>query len=294
MQKTLENIFSTSSETFKAYRLLSPSILLLIIVFAFPIFFLITYSFWTQDYVTVDTTLTLENYKTVINKSSYHVLIKRSLTISSLTTIVTVLLAYPMAYFVAFVVKERKLLWLIILTIPFWTSYLLRVFAWKLILGYNGVINGSLSNLGIIENPLSFLLYNPFAVFVTLAHAWSAFAILPIYVSLEKIDRSLLEAAADLGDSAFKRFFRITLPLSFPGVLAASLIIFIPTTGDYITPKLVGGSEGIMVANLIQIMFGKANNWPLGSSIAVITMIIVTISVILFVLISRWLISKIK
>ncbi len=237
MQKTLENIFSTSSETFKAYRLLSPSILLLIIVFAFPIFFLITYSFWTQDYVTIDTTLTLENYKTVINKSSYHVLIKRSLTISSLTTIVTVLLAYPMAYFVAFVVKDRKLLWLIILTIPFWTSYLLRVFAWKLILGYNGVINGSLSNL---------------------------------------------------------RFFRITLPLSFPGVLAASLIIFIPTTGDYITPKLVGGSEGIMVANLIQIMFGKANNWPLGSSIAVITMIIVTISVILFVLISRWLISKIK
>ncbi len=183
MQKTLENIFSTSSETFKAYKLLSPSILLLIIVFAFPIFFLITYSFWTQDYVTIDTTLTLENYKTVINKSSYHVLIKRSLTISSLTTIVTVLLAYPMAYFVAFVVKDRKLLWLIILTIPFWTSYLLRVFAWKLILGYNGVINGSLSNLGIIENPLSFLLYNPFAVFVTLAHAWSAFAILPIYVS---------------------------------------------------------------------------------------------------------------
>ena len=117
---------------------------------------------------------------------------------------------------------------------------------------------------------------------------------MPIYVSLEKIDRSLLEAAADLGDSAFKRFCRITFPLSFPGVLAASLIIFIPTTGDYITPKLVGGSEGIMVANLIQIMFGKANNWPLGSSIAVITMIIVTLSVILFVLISRWLISKIK
>ena len=236
----------------------------------------------------------MENYKTVINKSSYHTLIKRSLVISSLTTLVTVLLAYPMAYYVAFVVKDRKLLWLIALTIPFWTSYLLRVFAWKLILGYNGVINGSLYNLGIIENPLSFLLYNPFAVFVTLAHAWSAFAILPIYVSLEKIDRSLLEAASDLGDSAFKRFWRITFPLSFPGVLAAALIIFIPTTGDYITPKLVGGSEGIMVANLIQIMFGKANNWPLGSSLAIVTMTIVTVLVICFVLISRWLISRIK
>ena len=293
MAHIIENLL-TRNDTTKAYSLLSPSLLLLIFVFAFPIFFLVAYSFWTQDYVYVDTTLTLENYKIVVNKASYHVLIKRSLIISSLTTLVTVLLAYPMAYFVAFVVKDHKLLWLIALTIPFWTSYLLRVFAWKLILGYNGVINGSLSNLGLIDNPLSFLLYNPFAVFVTLAHAWSAFAILPIYVSLEKIDRSLLEAASDLGDSAFRRFWRITLPLSFPGVLAASLIIFIPTTGDFITPRLVGGSEGIMVANLIQVMFGKANNWPLGSSLAIITMTIVTLSVICFVVISRWLISRIK
>ena len=293
MAHAIENLLP-KNDTTKAYSLLSPSLLLLIFVFAFPIFFLVAYSFWTQDYVTVDTTLTLENYKIVVNKASYHVLIKRSLIISSLTTLVTVLLAYPMAYFVAFVVKDHKLLWLIALTIPFWTSYLLRVFAWKLILGYNGVINGSLSNLGLIENPLSFLLYNPFAVFVTLAHAWSAFAILPIYVSLEKIDRSLLEAASDLGDSAFRRFWRITFPLSFPGVLAASLIIFIPTTGDFITPRLVGGSEGIMVANLIQVMFGKANNWPLGSSLAIITMIIVAVTVICFVVISRWLISRIK
>jgi|TARA_B100000809_G_C15022146_1_gene488848 spermidine/putrescine transport system permease protein len=293
MAHIIENLLSRNDTT-KAYSLLSPSLLLLIFVFAFPIFFLVAYSFWTQDYVYVDTTLTLENYKIVVNKASYHALIKRSLIISSLTTLVTVLLAYPMAYFVAFVVKDHKLLWLIALTIPFWTSYLLRVFAWKLILGYNGVINGSLSNLGLIDNPLSFLLYNPFAVFVTLAHAWSAFAILPIYVSLEKIDRSLLEAAADLGDSAFRRFWRITFPLSFPGVLAASMIIFIPTTGDFITPRLVGGSEGIMVANLIQVMFGKANNWPLGSSLAIITMTIVTLSVICFVVISRWLISRIK
>ncbi len=293
MPNIIENLLSRNDTT-KAYSLLSPSLLLLIFVFAFPIFFLVAYSFWTQDYVYVDTTLTLENYKIVVNKASYHALIKRSLIISSLTTLVTVLLAYPMAYFVAFVVKDHKLLWLIALTIPFWTSYLLRVFAWKLILGYNGVINGSLSNLGLIDNPLSFLLYNPFAVFVTLAHAWSAFAILPIYVSLEKIDRSLLEAASDLGDSAFRRFWRITFPLSFPGVLAASMIIFIPTTGDFITPKLVGGSEGIMVANLIQVMFGKANNWPLGSSLAIITMTIVTLSVICFVVISRWLISRIK
>ena len=157
-------------------------------------------------------------------------------------TLVTVLLAYPMAYFVAFRVERTKFLWLILLTIPFWTSYLLRVFAWKIILGYNGVINSGLMALGIIHQPLEFLLYKPIAVVVTLAHAWAPFAILPIYVSLEKIDRSLLEAAADLGDGPVRRFFRITLPLSLPGVIGAAVLIFVPTTGDYVTPALVGGT----------------------------------------------------
>ena len=286
--------FTPKSDTINAYSLLSPSLFLLIFVLAFPILFLVAYSFWTQDYVTIIKTFTLENYETVIEKKPYHTLIKRSLVIASLTTFITVSLAYPMAYFVSFVVRGNKLLWLIILTIPFWTSYLLRVFAWKLILGYNGVINGSLTNFGIIAEPLTFLLYNPTAVFITLAHAWAAFAILPIYVSLEKIDRSLLEASSDLGDNAFTRFWRITFPLSFPGVLASSLIIFIPTVGDFITPKLVGGSEGIMVANLIQVMFGKANNWPLGSSLAMVTMTIVIIVVIFYVVFSRFIVSRIK
>src|SRR6202008_4806990 len=147
---------------------------------------------------------------------------------------VTVPLAYPMAYFVAFRVEKSKFIWLILLTIPFWTSYLLRVFAWKVILGYNGVINSGLMDLGLIREPLQFLLYNPVAVVVTLAHAWAAFAILPIYVSLEKIDRSLLEAAADLGDNAVRRFLRITLPLSLPGVIGAAILIFVPTTGDFV------------------------------------------------------------
>ena len=150
--------FTPRSDPINAYSLLSPSLFLLIFVLAFPILFLVAYSFWTQDYVTIIKTFTLANYETVIEKKSYHILIKRSLVIASLTTFITVVLAYPMAYFVSFVVRGNKLLWLIILTIPFWTSYLLRVFAWKLILGYNGVINGSLTNFGIIAEPLAFLL----------------------------------------------------------------------------------------------------------------------------------------
>ena len=127
------------------------------------------------------------------------------------------------------------------MTLPFWTSYLLRVFSWKIILGFNGVINSGLKSVGLIEQPMEFLLYSPSAVVITLTHAWAAFAVLPLYVSLEKIDRSLLEAATDLGEGPVGRFMRVTLPLSLPGIIAAILIIFIPTVGDYITPALLGG-----------------------------------------------------
>jgi spermidine/putrescine transport system permease protein len=195
---------------------------------------------------------------------------------SLISTTVILLLAYPMAYFLAFRVAKHKILWIIIITIPFWTSYLLRVFAWKVILGFNGVINSGLIYLGIISEPLDFILYNPSSVIITLAHAWLAFAILPIYVSLEKIDRSLLEAATDLGDTPFERFWRITLPLSLPGTIAASLLVFIPTVGDYITPSLVGGTSGIMVGNIIQSLFGKANNAPLGAALSIVMMLVVT------------------
>src|SRR5262245_18300532 len=125
-------------------------------------------------------------------------------------------------------------------------------------------MNSGLMQLGLIDPPLEFLRYNPFAVVVTLADDWAAFAVLAIYVSLEKIDRSLLEAASDLGDGPVRRFFRVTLPLSLPGVIGAAVLIFVPTTGDYVTPTLVGGSDGLMIANIIELQFTKIGNWPLG------------------------------
>jgi spermidine/putrescine transport system permease protein len=163
--------------------------------------------------------------------------------------------------------------------VPFWISYLLRIFAWKVILGFNGVINSGLIALGLINRPLEFLLYNPTAVMITLAHAWAAYAILPIYVSLEKIDRSLLEAATDLGDGPVKRFLRVTLPLSAPGTIAAALLVFIPTVGDYVTPTLVGGTSGIMIGNIIQSLFGKASNAPLGAAVSIAMIGVVTLLV---------------
>ena len=211
----------------------------------------------------------------------------RSVAISVIVTIVTVLLAYPIAYYIAFFGGKRKAIWLLLITIPFWTSYLIRVFLWKVILGYNGVVNGSLMGMGFIEEPLTFILYNANAVVITLAHAWAPFAILPIFVAISRIDKSLLEAARDLGDGPLRRFLRVTLPLSMPGVVAASLIVFIPTVGDYVTPRLLGGTDGLMIANMIQIQFGKANNAPLGSALAVSAMVIVASISIAFVLLNR-------
>ena len=265
------------SQSVHGYALLSPTLAVLLTALAAPIALLLLYSFWTENGFVLDTSPTLAQYGTVLTREGYRVLFLRSIAISSLVTLVTVGLAYPMAYFVAFRVSFGKFIWLLLLTIPFWTSYLLRVFAWKVILGYNGVINSGLISLGLISEPLEFLLYNPTAVVVTLAHAYAAFAILPIYVSLEKIDRSLLEAAADLGDGPVRRFWRVTLPLSLPGVIGAAVLIFVPTTGDYVTPTLVGGSDGVMIANIIQVQFGRVNNWPLGAALAISSMAAVAV-----------------
>lgn len=282
------------SEALRGFTLLSPTLFVVVAAMAVPLALMVAYSFWSQSYVTLDTSFTLKNYEDVFSREIYRILFLRSVAISAMVTLVTVLLAYPIAYFVAFDVKRHKLLWLILLTLPFWTSYLLRVFSWKVILGYNGVINSGLMSLGLISEPLQFLLYNPFAVVVTLAHAWAAFAILPIYVSLEKIDRTLLEAATDLGDGPVRRFFRVTLPLSMPGVIAASVLIFIPTVGDYVTPTMVGGTGGVMIANIIQAQFGKANNWPLGSALAITTMLGVTAIACLTIWLSKRGVASIK
>jgi spermidine/putrescine transport system permease protein len=263
----------------RGYVLLSPTLLLLTFAMLAPICVLVGLSFWTQSGMIIEPDFSFHNYMMFFEKPIFAKLLGRSLWVSGSVAFLTVLLAYPAAYFVAFKVKKNKLVWLILITVPFWTSYLLRVFAWKIVLGYNGVINSGLMNLGLIDKPMEFMLYNTFAVVLTLAHAWAAFAILPIYVSLEKIDRSLLEAAADLGENKVMSFLRVTLPLSAPGVIAATLLVFIPTVGDFVTPKLVGGSGGILIGNMIQTMFGRGNNWPMGAAISVVTMITITLVV---------------
>jgi len=258
---------------------------------AVPLSAIFLFSFWSQDFLDIDRTLTLKNYEEAMSEPLYRLLLGRSLLISGCVTLVTVLLAFPIAYYVSFhVAPKRKSLWLFLITIPFWTSYLVRVFLWKVILGFNGVVNSGLQGLGIIEEPLTLILYNPNAVVITLAHAFAPFAILPIFVALEKIDRSLLEASQDLGESKLTTFWRVTLPLAMPGVVAAVLIVFIPTVGDYVTPRLVGGPDGLMIANMIQTQFLKINNAPMGAALAVISMAAVTVISLVFIWLNRrWL-----
>lgn len=273
-------------EWLRGYTLLSPTLLVMICALALPIISLVIYSFWTQDYVEIHKNFTWLNYETFFDKWLYGKLLLRSIWMSATVTLITILLAYPIAYFLAFRVRKNIMTWLIVINLPFWTSYLLRVLAWKITLGNNGVINYALEGLGLIQGPLEFLLYSKFAVILTLVHAWAAFAILPIYLSLSKIDRSLLEAAADLGESPVRTFLRVTLPLSMPGVIAAAVIQFIPVVGDYITPMMVGPPNG-MFGQIIAAQFLMVNNMPLGAALTIIMMITVTTLALTFVWLAR-------
>ncbi len=288
---------SPGASTRSAYLLLSPAFLVMLATLAAPLVALIVMSFWSQNGFEIDRSFTLRNYWSLVEPGegviwlgvrfpfAYPVpaiLIIKSLAMSFVATATVIAVAYPMAYFLAFRVTRHKAVWMILLTIPFWTSYLLRVFSWKIVLGFNGAINSALISMGLIDKPLEFLLYNPLAVMITLAHSWIAFAVLPIYVSLDKIDRSLLEAASDLGDSRWRRFRRVTLPLSMPGTITATLLVFIPTVGDYVTPTLVGGPGGTMIGSLVQQLFTRQDNAPLGAAVSIVMMVIIAALVWVF------------
>lgn len=268
--------------------LVSPTALYAILLLAAPLLTVVIYSMMIDSKIGASAGFGFDNYAKVLTGNIYQSIMVRSIYVAILVTLATVVLAYPVAYFVSFnVAPSKKSLWLFLITIPFWTSYVIRVFLWKVILGYNGVINSTLMWLGITSEPLQAINYNVGAMVMTLAHAYAPFAILPIFVALEKIDRSLLEAGQDLGESKLRTFWRVTLPLSMTGVIASVLIVFIPTVGDYVTPDLIGGGKIPMIANMIEVTMLKQNNKAMGSAIAVIAMLVVTIISLIFVGLNR-------
>jgi spermidine/putrescine transport system permease protein len=277
-----------NSEARSGLKLISPTAIYVILLLAVPLATVLIYSVLTGGRGNVSLPVTGENYAQLWSKSVYGYIMFKSLMVALIVTFITVMLAYPVAYFVSFHVKpERKSLWLwlFLITIPFWTSYIIRVSLWFVILGYGGIIDSALASVGI--PPLNIASYSILSIIIVLAHAYAPFAVLPIFVSLEKVDRSLLEAGQDLGESRWITFLRVTLPLSMPGVIAAALIVFIPTVGDYVTPELVGDGKEPMIANLIETQLLKLQNFPQGSAFAVVSMLMVGIVSVVFVLWNR-------
>ena len=257
----------------------------LAVFFLVPIAIVAAYSF---DVYSIDPGahgFTLEAWRHFLHSSIYLSLFWKSVKMSLIVSAIIVLLAYPLAYYLALSGTKRKYVLLLLLIAPFLTSYLLRVLAWKVILGNQGVINSFLVWTGLrsADHPISQLLYSRFAVMLVLGYIWLPFVALPIFVSLENLDRQLLEAASDLGASRLQAFRRVTVPLSLPGVFAAFLFVFIPTLGEFLTPSLVGGTSGYMYGNQIVDLFGTGfPDWETGSVLAIFLLGVVAVLTIVF------------
>jgi spermidine/putrescine transport system permease protein len=217
----------------------------------------------------------LANYSELAGKSVYHETLLRSMWIAARVTFFAFAIAYPLAYYLSFRAGTRKELFYQLVIIPLWVSYLVRAYAWKTILGSDGVLNTLLQYVHVTKHPLEFLLYSPFAVVLTLTHIYTPFAFLPIYASLEHIPRNLIEASQDLGASPAQTFWRVILPLSIPGVLAGATFAFVLSLGDFLAPVLLGGPSGIMISNIVVSLFGAAYNWPLGAAISLCMLLLV-------------------
>lgn len=253
-----------------------PPLLWVTIFLLIPYAILFCYSFWQVSPLQIIIhSWSLDNYRELLRNHIYLEVLFRSMRIAGAVTALALLLGYPLAYFLSFRATKRKDLLYQLVIIPLWVSYLVRGYAWKTILGSDGVLNGFLQYLHITNHPVEFFLYSPFAVILTLTHIYTPFTFLPIYASLEHIPRNLIEASQDLGASPARTFWRVILPLSLPGVLAGATFAFVLTLGDFLAPLLVGGPSGIMISNIVVSLFGAAYNWPLGAAISLCMLILV-------------------
>jgi spermidine/putrescine transport system permease protein len=240
-----------------------------------PYVLLLVHSFWRLRGGVITHQWTLENYRRLFGTELYPDTILFSAGVAIRVTLFSLLLAYPLAYLLAFKVRRHKQLMYMAVIIPLWVSYLVRAYAWKIILGQSGILNGLLQSAGLIHQPLTFLLYSRWAVILALTHIYTPFTLMPIYAVLEAIPPALKEASADLYASRWQTFRRIVLPLSLPGVLAGSTFAFVLSMGDFLAPQLLGGNDSaLMVSNLVWSLFGVAYNWPLGAAVSVVVLLL--------------------
>ncbi|MDH3234284.1 MAG: ABC transporter permease [Alphaproteobacteria bacterium] len=257
--------------------LLAPGIIWLLLFGIVPLGFMIVMSFWKSTIFGTSPDFQFANYAQLFTTSLYADLLFKTLRIAVVVTVITLVLSYPVAYFISRRRGIWKALCILGLFLPFWTSYVVRAFVWLPILGRGGAINKALLSLGIIDQPIDWLLYNEGAVYVGLVYVYTLFMTLPIYLSIEKVDPKLIEAAVDLGARPRAVFFRVLLPLTWPGVLSGSIMVFLLAVSAYVTPQLLGGPSGIMYGNMIASQFLSNNNWAFGSALGVTLIAVVLV-----------------
>jgi spermidine/putrescine transport system permease protein len=275
----------------RAYKLIVslPPLLWVGLFLLLPYALMLAHSFWMVRDAFIVHQWNLQNYRTLATNPVYAEVLLRSMRIAASVTLCSLLLGYPLAYYLSFHAGTRREILYQLVIVPLWVSYLVRGYAWKTILGSDGVLNGFLQYLHLKNAPVGFLLYSPFAVILMLTHIYTPFVFLPIYAALEHIPRPVVEASQDLGADPLKTFLRIILPLSLPGLLAGATFAFVLSLGDFLAPLLVGGASGTMIANIVQSLFGAAYDWPLGAAISVcILLITVTLLFLTERLEKRW------
>jgi spermidine/putrescine transport system permease protein len=257
----------------------APPILWVGIFLLLPYALMFGHSFWLVRDGMIVHEWNLQNYAKLFQNPVYLEVLFRTMQIAAGVTLLSLLLGYPLAYYMSFHAGARKDLLYQLVIVPLWVSYLVRGYAWKTILGSEGVLNGFLQYIHVTKEPVGFFLYSPFAVLLMLTHIYTPFVFLPLYASLEHIPRNLVEASHDLGAGSRATFLRVILPLSLPGLLAGATFAFVLTLGDFLAPLLVGGPSSIMIANIVQSLFGTAYDWPLGATISV-CILLLTISLL--------------
>lgn len=252
-----------------------PAALWLLAFAVAPILFTLAMSTWTSTIFGTTPTWTLTNFEHFFREPLYVTVLLTTIRVACVTTALSLILSYPLAWFLAERQGRAKAIFIVLVFMPFWTSYLIRTFVWLPILGRNGIVNDVLIRSGLIERPLEWLLYNEGTIYLGLIYVYTLFMTLPIYVSLERLDRNLIAAAADLGATPLRIFWRIVLPLSLPGVVSGSVMVFLLAAGAYVTPQLLGGPSAVMFGNLIASQYFNNNNWAFGAALSVVLIAVV-------------------
>jgi spermidine/putrescine transport system permease protein len=269
------------SPVFQGLALISPTLLYLILFIIIPLSLVVLLSFMTRGpYGNVVYKFNIQNYLRLVDPIYFRVLLD-SLVIAAFTTVASILIGYPIAYFIARSPERQRSLLLFLILVPFWTNFIIRAYAWIMILRSEGLLNNLLLGLHLISAPLD-ILYTPTAVMIGMLYEFLPFMILPLYTSLEKIEPAQLEAAADLGARPWRAFLRVTLPLSVPGMVAGTILTFIPAMGMFVIPDLMGGAKSVLVGNLIRNQFLTARNWPFGAAASMVLLVITLVITLIY------------